>query len=337
MGSFPIRTGLGTVQHRQGKKTIDGAARLRTFSAAGGIHQKRKASRNRSVTGHAHWLGLTFPTALRPVPDLLPPSDATSYHPFTSVPTSPSLISSSIHRRSIEARVAAPARASPPPFSPQPSTTFFLQTPDMAGTSALRQRHQAVPVIDLSRSSSAPEDVSDSSSSEDESVPTFVPPTFTIKELLDCIPKHCFQRSAIRSGSYVLWDFTLIAGLVYAASFIDSNLGSKGAILDGHLGSAAKIAAWALYSYLTGLVATGVWVSTPIFLARTRAKDRASLTVESIRNPGHCARVRSRRLFALEADQQHRRLVPPLCPSGPLPQVRPTRTLLTPSLELTTH
>lgn len=119
----------------------------------------------------------------------------------------------------------------------------------------LRQRTNPL-VVNLSRSSSS----STLSESSDDSIPTFTPPNFTIKELLGSIPAHCFERSAIRSGSYVLWDFFLIACLVTAATYIDPNLGKHGAVLSGTAGSVAKIAAWSLYGYAAGLVGTGVWV-----------------------------------------------------------------------------
>jgi len=119
----------------------------------------------------------------------------------------------------------------------------------------LRQRNNNAPVIHLSRSSS-----SSSLSSSSDSIPTFTPPNFTIKELLDAIPAHCFERSALRSSSYVIWDFFLSACLIYAASHIDTYLGSDGILLKQTPGLLAQVAAWALYAYAIGLVWTGLWV-----------------------------------------------------------------------------
>ncbi|KAJ2828077.1 hypothetical protein FBU31_003003, partial [Coemansia sp. 'formosensis'] len=41
----------------------------------------------------------------------------------------------------------------------------------------------------------------------------FVPPDFTIKELRDCVPKHCFERDTLRSFSYVAYDMCGVAFL----------------------------------------------------------------------------------------------------------------------------
>lgn len=38
------------------------------------------------------------------------------------------------------------------------------------------------------------------------------PPPFTIKELRDAIPAHCFKRSLLRSFSYIVFDGILISG-----------------------------------------------------------------------------------------------------------------------------
>jgi len=91
-------------------------------------------------------------------------------------------------------------------------------------------------------------------------VATFTPPTFTIKELLDSIPKECFERSAIKSGAYVVMDFTFIAILGYAAYHINTLLGENGSLLSGNAGIVARWAAWSLYWFYQGLVMTGVWV-----------------------------------------------------------------------------
>ncbi|EIW66753.1 hypothetical protein TREMEDRAFT_45585 [Tremella mesenterica DSM 1558] len=86
----------------------------------------------------------------------------------------------------------------------------------------------------------------------------FVVPNFTVKQLLDAIPAHCFHRSALRSSLYIVQDFTLLAGLVYGAYHITPTLDKL------HLSPAtywtAKIALYAIYQVLAGLVATGVWV-----------------------------------------------------------------------------
>ncbi|KAI8460468.1 fatty acid desaturase-domain-containing protein [Phakopsora pachyrhizi] len=99
-----------------------------------------------------------------------------------------------------------------------------------------------------------------SSSTASNSISTFTPPDFTIKELLDSIPAHCFKRSALKSSSYVVWDFFLSSCLIYLASHIDHYFGSSGTLLNQTPGLAAQFAAWALYGYSAGLVWTGLWV-----------------------------------------------------------------------------
>jgi len=121
----------------------------------------------------------------------------------------------------------------------------------MAATE-LRQRQ----VVERSAS---PVSFSGSTSDEDE-IATFTPPNFTIKELLDVIPKHCFERSALRSFSYVAMDLVFITALATFAYNISTYVGANGSLLDGNAGIVAKWAAWAFYWKYQGLVMTGVWV-----------------------------------------------------------------------------
>ncbi|GAA6003524.1 hypothetical protein JCM10207_000374 [Rhodosporidiobolus poonsookiae] len=91
--------------------------------------------------------------------------------------------------------------------------------------------------------------------------PAFEVPQFTIKEILGAIPSHCFERSALRSSTYVVADFAMIAALGYAASFIDPAFSFEGgSVLSGWEGFAAKWALWSVYWVAQGFVATGVWV-----------------------------------------------------------------------------
>lgn len=46
-------------------------------------------------------------------------------------------------------------------------------------------------------------------------------PQFTVKTLRDAIPAHCFQRSTVRSFSYLLVDLVAVAALYYASTWID--------------------------------------------------------------------------------------------------------------------
>ena len=74
-------------------------------------------------------------------------------------------------------------------------------------------------------------------------------PDFTIKEIRDAIPSHCFRRDTFRSFTYVIHDFAIIAVLGYLATYIDQ------------VHSAAlRLLLWSLYWTAQGIVGTGVWV-----------------------------------------------------------------------------
>jgi len=116
-------------------------------------------------------------------------------------------------------------------------------------TSSMRQRK----VVSLDKNSSSLEP-------QQEELSPFTPPNFTIKDMLDAIPKHCFERSALKSSAYLLMDFVMIAALGVGAYHIDSLFGQEGSLLSGNAGVAAKWVSWAAYWWYQGLVMTGVWV-----------------------------------------------------------------------------
>jgi len=101
---------------------------------------------------------------------------------------------------------------------------------------------------------------SDSDESSSDPMSTFTPPSFTVKDLLGAIPKHCYERSALRSSTYLIGDLAMLAAFAYAATFIDGNLGKNGAVVNGLLGSVARVLAWSLYIFCAGSVGTGVWI-----------------------------------------------------------------------------
>ncbi|GAO49951.1 hypothetical protein G7K_4087-t1 [Saitoella complicata NRRL Y-17804] len=77
----------------------------------------------------------------------------------------------------------------------------------------------------------------------------WTPPTFTMKEIYEAIPAHCFERSNLHSYMFVARDFFYIICLGLAASQIY------------RLESAAlRFLAWTVYSILQGMVGTGIWV-----------------------------------------------------------------------------
>ncbi|KAG8721421.1 hypothetical protein FRC09_007926 [Ceratobasidium sp. 395] len=103
----------------------------------------------------------------------------------------------------------------------------------------------------------------------------FIVPELTVKDVLSVIPAHCFNRSALRSFSYVAMDFGLIAGIYRAAttlipkinpvdlpisSEVLASLPPSVQNLVPHLYTLGRFAGWQIYGFSTGLVATGLWV-----------------------------------------------------------------------------
>ena len=86
----------------------------------------------------------------------------------------------------------------------------------------------------------------------------FIVPNFTVKQLLDAIPAHCFHRSVVKSSLYVIQDCTIIAGLVYGYFHIDSLLSRFN--LSTVALQAARVGLYLAYMLATGLVGTGMWV-----------------------------------------------------------------------------
>ncbi|KAJ3183643.1 hypothetical protein HDU85_002072 [Gaertneriomyces sp. JEL0708] len=74
-------------------------------------------------------------------------------------------------------------------------------------------------------------------------------PQFTIKDVRDAIPAHCFKRSTLHSFAYVAYDVTLMSILFYAATHISS---VESTFLRALL--------WPLYWVCQGVIMTGIWV-----------------------------------------------------------------------------
>lgn len=77
----------------------------------------------------------------------------------------------------------------------------------------------------------------------------FVLPDFTIKEIYEAIPEHCFERNTITSLSYVIRDLSLVACLGYAATFIQQIPSLS-----------LRVLAWTAYTVTQGCVGTGLWI-----------------------------------------------------------------------------
>lgn len=80
----------------------------------------------------------------------------------------------------------------------------------------------------------------------------FEVPDFTIKDIRDAIPKHCFERSGFRGLMYVFRDMIYIAATFYVFhNYVTPEyIPSK----------AARVVLWGLYTVLQGLFGTGLWV-----------------------------------------------------------------------------
>ncbi|KAL5115831.1 hypothetical protein ACEQ8H_006326 [Pleosporales sp. CAS-2024a] len=71
-----------------------------------------------------------------------------------------------------------------------------------------------------------------------------------VKTLRDAIPAHCFERSLVRSVGYVVRDLVALSALFYSAvQLANANLP---VVLSAPL--------WTLYSFVTGLFFTGLWI-----------------------------------------------------------------------------
>lgn len=81
---------------------------------------------------------------------------------------------------------------------------------------------------------------------------SFTPPDYTIKDIRDAIPKHCFERSAIRGWAYILRDMACLATTFYVFHnyVTPENIPSL----------PARAALWGIYTFMQGLFGTGLWV-----------------------------------------------------------------------------
>ncbi|PKY08811.1 oleate delta-12 desaturase [Aspergillus campestris IBT 28561] len=77
-------------------------------------------------------------------------------------------------------------------------------------------------------------------------------PDYTIKQIRDAIPAHCYQRKAWTSLYYVFRDIAILAAVFYAFHnyVTPENIPSL----------PVRTGLWALYTVVQGMVGTGVWV-----------------------------------------------------------------------------
>jgi len=81
---------------------------------------------------------------------------------------------------------------------------------------------------------------------------TFEVPDFTIKQIRDAIPAHCFKRSGARGLAYVARDVASLATTFY--------LFNRFVTPDTVPSFAARFALWGVYTFVQGLFGTGLWV-----------------------------------------------------------------------------
>ncbi|KAF3055721.1 Delta(12) fatty acid desaturase [Daldinia childiae] len=77
-------------------------------------------------------------------------------------------------------------------------------------------------------------------------------PDYTIKDIHDAIPKHCFERSAVKGFYYVFRDIAQLAITFY--------LFHTYVTPENVPNAPARFALWGLYTFLQGLSGTGIWV-----------------------------------------------------------------------------
>jgi len=77
----------------------------------------------------------------------------------------------------------------------------------------------------------------------------FVPPAFTIKEIRDAIPAHCFERSALKSMMWVGHDLLVIGIVMAVATFIPAISWAP-----------LRYLAWIVYWLFQGMIMVGPWI-----------------------------------------------------------------------------
>ncbi|KAH8788049.1 fatty acid desaturase-domain-containing protein [Diaporthe sp. PMI_573] len=80
----------------------------------------------------------------------------------------------------------------------------------------------------------------------------FEVPDYTIKDIRDAIPKHCFERDGVKGMGYVLRDMACLAATFY----LFHNFVTPEYIPSYPL----RFALWGLYTVMQGLFGTGLWV-----------------------------------------------------------------------------
>jgi len=76
---------------------------------------------------------------------------------------------------------------------------------------------------------------------------------FTIKELRDAVPAHCFERSLLKSSSHIVIDVAIISALLYVGHYFNAHISE-------HTSWPVAIAFWSVMWFVQGAFMTGLWV-----------------------------------------------------------------------------
>ncbi|KAK6463932.1 fatty acid desaturase-domain-containing protein [Scheffersomyces coipomensis] len=85
----------------------------------------------------------------------------------------------------------------------------------------------------------------------------FKVPDFTIKDILSVIPKHCYERSLIKSLGYVARDIISMVVIGYIGQTLIPQVNFEG---QESLSQYVRGGLWCFYSYLLGLFGFGLWI-----------------------------------------------------------------------------
>lgn len=76
-------------------------------------------------------------------------------------------------------------------------------------------------------------------------------PQFTLGTIRKAIPAHCWQRSLVKSFTYLMTDVLVCSALFYAATWIDHPAVPRWL---------AWLVLWPMYWFWQGAFGTGIWV-----------------------------------------------------------------------------
>jgi len=76
---------------------------------------------------------------------------------------------------------------------------------------------------------------------------------FTIKQIRAAIPSHCFERSILKSGSYLVADIAIISALLFIAHYFNSHVSE-------HTSWPVAFLFWNAIWFVQGAFMTGIWV-----------------------------------------------------------------------------